>query len=391
MKKPFKILILLLITSVLSHAQSHRILKESIAVDKNTSIVLNFENIYVALEESTDGKIHFDYVMEFEGHSKKDIQERLKDVTAEVSNFENHITLTAKSKSQMSFESYEFKKEYGITYNDDFLSEKKDSIIRKSKDSLLKIIRYNNRVARTNNGLKYINERFKKIDKDGGLTNFRKGTMDVMRSVFVIKIPPYVKLNINGKNSGIHFRNNTQNEISLKLKSGTLKTKVLINTFNNIRIDDANFEADAISGGEYKFKNVKDGKIGSVQNTKITSEFSKLEIGEIQKHVTITDFNSEYYFYNWAKDFKRFNLYSEYSKIHFFYPKLDYSFKVIGNNTKNFIDKYTIEMQPTKKGEKFNMMERKSQGNGEFSGEIFFDIIHGIIYSYDDSFKKTDN
>ncbi|MGJ8550845.1 hypothetical protein [Winogradskyella wichelsiae] len=388
MKNQFKLLVLMLITSKLSHSQSHQILKESFSVDKSTSIVLNFANIYVAIEESTDDKVHFDFLMEFEGYSKKEIKEKIEEITTEVSSFDNHITLNVNSKNQITFELYKYNVESGIILNnDEFFNKKKDTIIRKSKDSLLAEIRLNNAGDRTNNPLKYINNRLKKIDKDGNLSKFESKNIDIMRSIFVIKIPPYLKLNINGKNSGIHFRNDLQNEISIKLKSGTLKAKALYNSFNNIRIDDVNFEANAILGGEYKFKNVKKGKIGSVQNTKITSEFSKVEIGEIRKNTTITDFNSEYYFYNWAKDFKRFNLYSEYSKIHFFYPDLDFSFKAIGNNTKNFVGNYKIEMQPTSKGEKYSMMERKPSGKGNFSGEIYFDIIHGIIYSYKDSIK----
>jgi len=103
MKTQFKCLVLMLIISALNYAQSHQILKKSFEVDKNTSVVLNFENIYVAIEESTDGKIHFDYAMEFEGYSKKAIQEKLKEITAEVSNFDNGITLMAKSKNQITF------------------------------------------------------------------------------------------------------------------------------------------------------------------------------------------------------------------------------------------------------------------------------------------------
>ncbi len=393
MKQQSKILILILITSAMSYAQSHRILNESIEVNENSSIVLNFENIYVAIEESTDGKIHFDYVMEFEGYSNKVIQEKLKELTTKVSNFDNGVTLTAKSEKQITFETFEFKTDFGITYDGDLLNKKNDTIIRKSKDSLVSEIKINNRVAWTKNYLKFINDRFKKIDKDGKLSNIRKRNMDIMRSVFVIKIPPFVKLNINGKNSGIHFRDDLSNEMFIKLKSGTLKTKALYNGFNKIRIDDANFETESISGGDYEFKNVKNGKIGSTQNVKIKSEFSKIEIGELAKNTIITDFNSEYWFYNWANDFERFNLYSEYSKIHFFYPDANHSLKVIGNNTKNLLGKgeFEINMQPTSKGEKYTMMTKEPHPGEKLSGRIFFDIVHGIIYSHNDSIKKINN
>ena len=390
MKVRYRFLALILITSVMLNAQQHKIHSESFTTDKTTTAIFNLENVTVALEESIDGKVHVDYIMEFDGYSKKEINSFLDEIKVEVGKFDNHITLNASSENKISIETYEFKTTDAITINQSFFESKKDSVSRKSLGTLRLEIEQNNHSIQ-GNSLKYINDRFKKVDKNGKVTNFKKGGIKMMRSRFTIKIPPYLKLTVNAKESGLYIRQHLRNEFTGTLIGGTLKTKEISNPYNKLKIENATLEAIAIDGGDFEFINLRNSKIGSIQNTKITSEFSKLEIGEIQKNVTITDFNSEYYFYNWAKDFKRFNLYSEYSKIHFFYPKLDYSFKVIGNNTKNFIGKYTIEMQPTKKGEKFNMMERKSQGNGEFSGEIFFDIIHGIIYSYDDSFKKTNN
>ncbi|MBU2928516.1 hypothetical protein [Winogradskyella psychrotolerans] len=387
MKVRYKFLALMLITSVMLNAQQHKIYSESFTIDKTTTAIFNLDNMTVALEESTDGKVYVDYIMEFDGYSKKEINSFLDEINVEAGKYDNHITLTASSENKVSIETYEFKTTDAITINQSFFEPKKDSVSRKSLDGLrLEIEQDNHSVQR--NSLKYINDRFKKVDKNGKVTNFKKGGVKMMRSRFTIKIPPHLKLTINAKESGLYIRHHLRNELTGTLIGGTMKAKEISNPYNNLKIENATMEALAIDGGDFEFINLKNSKIGSIQNTKITSEFSKFEIGEIQKNVTITDFNSEYYFYNWAKDFKRFNLYSEYSKIHFFYPKLDYSFKVIGNNTKNFIGKYTIEMQPTKKGEKFNMMERKLQGKGEFSGEIFFDIIHGIIYSYNDSIKK---
>ncbi|BAO76707.1 hypothetical protein WPG_2477 [Winogradskyella sp. PG-2] len=383
----------MLITSVMSYGQRHQVLKKSVEVDKNTSVVLNFQNIYLAIEESTDGKIHFDYAMEFEGYSKKEIQKKLNELVAEVSSSDNHVTLKAKSINQITFSYFELKSDHGLYIEGDFFDMKKDSVIRKSKDSLLGQIKNNNRTKWSKNPLEYINGRFKKMDKDGKLSNIRKGNVDIMRSQFVIKVPPFVKLNINAQNSGVHFRIDMQNELSISIKEGTLKTKALMNTYNVIRIDNANFEAEAISGGAYNFKNVKNGKIGSVQQVKIDSEFSKLEIGEIGKNISITDFNSEYWFYNWSDFFDRFNLYSEYSKIHFWYPRKNHSIKVIGNNTINLLgnNKFEINMQPTSKGEKYTMMTKEPNPGETLSGRVFFDIVHGIIYSHNDSIKKINN
>ena len=43
----------------------------------------------------------------------------------------------------------------------------------------------------------------------------------------------------------------------------------------------------------------------------------------------------------------------------------------------------TICMQPTKNGEKYTMIEKKAEENSKSAGHINFDMIHGLIYSYD--------
>lgn len=391
MKTQFKILLLMLITSIVLNAQSHKVYSDSFVVNKNTTAIFNLENINVAIEESTDGKIYIDYNMEFDGYSKKEIQSFLDEIAIKVDSFDNHITLIAESKNKISFEIFEFNTDDAISIKREYLQTKKDSIVRKSIASLSAEVERNNH-SRTNNPLKYINDRFIKVDKNGRETNFKKKGVNIMRSQFVIKIPPYLKLTVNAKESGLYIKNDLRNELSVILHGGSLKAKSILNAHNKIKVENANFEARAILGGDYEFTNLKNSKIVSIENVKVKSEFSKVEIGEIRKGNTITDFNSEYLFYNWSDNFERFNLYSEYSKIHFFYPRLDFSFKVIGNNTKNFVGKYQINMQPTSKDEKYNMLERKPKGEGLISGQIFFDIIHGIIYSYSDSIiKKTTN
>ena len=114
MKTQFKFLALMLITSVLSYGQKHQILKESIAVDKNSSILLNFENVYVAIEESTDGKIHFDYKLEFEGYSKNQIKEKIEGLKAEVTHADNRVTLDVKSLNQITFRTFALTSDHGL-------------------------------------------------------------------------------------------------------------------------------------------------------------------------------------------------------------------------------------------------------------------------------------
>ncbi|MFD1063412.1 hypothetical protein ACFQ1Q_09165 [Winogradskyella litorisediminis] len=388
MKNQFTFL-LIFITSVSVFAQRHRIIQKEFEVNKNTSIVLNLDNISVAFEEATDGKIHFDYVMEFDGYSKKKISAMIDEIEVEATGSAEVVSLKAKSKRRVNIETFQFNSPHGISIRDVHFNSRKDTIVRKSKDSLLREINQNNR-PRLKTNLKYFNDRFKVIDKNGNLKNLTKGSFKMVRSEFVIKLPPFVKLTINAKSSNLYFRNDLQNELSITSNDGAIKAKAITNIYNKIEVEGAGFEATNLIGGDYIFKNVINGKIGEISNARIDSEFSKFQIGEIGKQTKITDFNSEYWFYNWSESFERFNLFSEYSKIHLFYPKTNHSMKTVGNNTKNLIgnNEFEINMQPTRNGEKFTMMTKAAKNENAPINEIYFDIIHGIIYTHEDAIKK---
>ncbi|SDS72573.1 hypothetical protein SAMN04515667_2837 [Formosa sp. Hel1_31_208] len=380
----FKICWLILITSGPIFAQKKVVYSESFSANKNTQAILNLDNTTVAIETSTDGKIHFNYTVEFSQYSKKEIQSFIDDIKVEAVQFENTLTLHASSYQNISKIAYQLDAPFGLTLdNDEFkIGRANDTIYRKSKDSIIKEIR----------GGEFKNlmfKNFKMLDKNGEKKAIDFKKVKMYKSRFVIKIPAFINVKIIGNHAQISFLDDVTNEISLNLKKGTLKGKYLSNTYNKFKIDQASFEFEGISGGDFSFDNVTNGKIGSLQDVTINSEFSKIEIGEIRDKVNITDFNGEFWFYNWAKDFNRFDFFSEYTKLYFFYPETyDFSLSVVGNNTVNHFENMSITMQPTKSDKKFNMMERKAKGKGHFSGVINLDMVRGILYTANDTFIK---
>jgi len=379
----FKLALMMFITSFSIQAQKHKVYVKNFETDKNTTAIFNLENTTIAIETSFDGNVYFDYHIEFENYSKKEISKLLEAINIEAVKFEDNITLKATSitKSQTS---YSIDTKNGITLDSDFLGNKNDKkeVFRKSRDSIITEIKDYHKTS-----IKKFFNFFKTLDDSGNKKDIRRGDVKIIRSQFIIKMPPFVKLTINAKDSQIIFNDDITNELHLVLKNGSFKAKMLANPFNNLKVENATFLAENISGGNYTLNNVSNGLIGSLEKVKIVSEFSKIEIGEIAKETIITDFNSKYWFYNFSTDFKRFDVFSEYSKLKMFYPKLDFSFSAFGNNTIHYVDGNIITMQPSRKGEKFKMMEQKMKGNELFSGHINFDIIHGIIYTATDSLK----
>ncbi|WP_347924725.1 hypothetical protein [Pontimicrobium sp. SW4] len=383
MKTLFNIL-LLLITVTHIHAQKHKVLQKVFETDLNTTAVFNLTGVNVKIQPSIDGKMHFDYELNFKNYSKKEIKEELDKIEVEVTKFDNNIHLESNSISSVHT-SFNVEPHIGVVLEDDFF-KKSDSIVstfkRKTKDSILRQVNISP-IDEMKSFFKY----FKTLDKNGKKVNLRTKNVKVKRTVFIIKIPPYVKLNILAEKSNIYIEDDFLNEISLTSVAGSFKAKHLSNSNNNIEINDAPIKIEMLSNGTYKFKNVKNGLIAKVENINMTSEFSKIEFGEIGKNVKITDFNSELWFYNFSNNFERFDIDAEYTKLNLFYPKDDYSIDAFGYNTIFYAGEAKITMQPNKKGEKFKMFQSKPKGIGVFAGKMYFDIIHGII-RVDDEFIK---
>jgi hypothetical protein len=381
-------MVLTLITSIPLQAQKYQIYSNSFDVNEQTTAIFNLEKTTVSIEESTDDKMHLDYRIEFENYHKSEIQLILDNINVEANLFSNHLTLTASSITKVADITYKIKTLNSLVIKEEFfkLKENSNNTVRKHKDSVIKEINKSPKEI-----FKDFFKAIKTEDKNGKSKKINKSNVKIMKSHFIIKIPPYLKLTINGKESQVTLFSDFENELRVILKRGFFKAKQLNNTYNKIKIEDADFKVEGIIGGDYTLNSIRKGLIGSIENAKITSEFSKIEIGEINNNVAITDFNSKYWFYNWSKDFTRFDLFSEYSKIYCFFPKTNYSLKVVGNNTFNHFDNVTIEMQPTKNEVKFNMMEVKVKGKSKSSGHINFDIVHGVIYTFNNMFYPNKN
>ncbi|SHG46193.1 hypothetical protein [Winogradskyella jejuensis] len=386
--------LLIFITSVCLYSQDfdyRNILKKSIPATKDMSVVFNFKNTTVRIEESNDGKLHLNYALEFKGYSRKQIAETLEKISIKTAQSNNHITLEVNSNKAIQLINYSVDNEDKLLFKPSNTSIKtktnNDSVVRISKDSLLKVIQRN----RTPNPEQFLQHFtfFKGNGRNNMFNEVSSKRVDIMKSKFIIKIPPFIRLNINAENSNIYFGGEIQNELSINQTKGKLNVEELRNLYNNIKLDNVlSFDAESIVGGTYNLKSVYDSNIASISQTEIKSEFSKIKIGEIGKLTKITDFNSEYWFYNWSTNFERFNLFSEYSKIHLFYPKANHSMKVIGNNTKNIIGQnFVANLQPTKTGKKYTMITRDPHPGEALSGDIYFDIVHGIIYTHEDSIK----
>jgi hypothetical protein len=98
MKLLFKLQYLILyLVCIQSYAQTKQVFQKVLPVNAKTEAIFNLKNTTVLIEPSTDGKMHFDYEVNFENYSKKDINRILSKISVTAEKFKNTITLVSKN------------------------------------------------------------------------------------------------------------------------------------------------------------------------------------------------------------------------------------------------------------------------------------------------------
>ena len=393
MKNQFKILLLMLITSTVIYAQKssaiemdekHTIYKENFTTNDNTILVLNLNNTKAQIFQSPDDKVYIEYTKEFKNTRKKRIQTQLKLIIVSGKKEGNKITYSSKLRNTTNIDRYGWEdlmidrseKKKFLNLNDSV----KKPVERKSLDSVLYEIKGSDSL--------YRNKLFGALKIKPRVKKWKKSDQIIITKMN-IKIPKNIRVRATLENSNVVFIDDFYNPATMNIRNSKLRFKKIDNPLNIFDVDNGYFWASDLSSGKFSFANVRQLMIGELSNTVINSEFTQAEIGEIGKGNKIIDFNSEYFFYNWTNDFQRFDLFSEYSKIHFFYPDLNHNLEVIGYNTRNIVgdDGFEVTMQPKSK-ERNRLMSKPSNPEEKSSGLIFFDIVNGIIYSHNDSIKS---
>lgn len=389
MKNQFRLLLVLLITMQAVLGQNVDVFTKSFKTDKNTTAYIEIPDGSVKFVSSPDDSIHIDYNINFIKLPKKEHQRILDSVRIEATQENNIVSIKKHPNIKQSLNTSNYVSIFSL---DRLIYETKDTTtaFKKLKADISKEITeiksyksYHEARAKIMyaNDLKRKERLLKKAVKWQNNRNFKRN--------FIIKIPKHISLEIIAKGSLLDFHDEFDNQLSLRLDYGRLYINKIENSKNELKVHNSLLIARKISGGKLETDRVFKALITELNSVEIESEFSKIEIGELGSNNKITDFNSEYFFYNWAKDFQRFDLFSDYSKIHFFYPNLNHGFEVIGYNTRNVLvnDNFEVTMQPKSK-ERNRLISKPLNPKEKSSGLIFFDIVNGIIYSHNDSIKK---
>jgi len=374
MKNQFKLLLLILITSAIGNAQVKEIFNKSYDAKDLKSLNLQFNGTYVEFSLSEDDKVHFDYTLEFENYSKKEIESKLNEIETEAQIVNGILEFKTSGSEAKNDVSYSLETLYGIEFEGDFINfkEKSNREFRKSKQYFLAI----NNSSRGKSLKEYL-KNLREVDKNGNKKKINTKNVKILRTKFSIKLPPEIMIRVMAENSNLVFKNDINNQLVVNARTTQLKFQSIQNPFNVLDVVSGNFRANFLEGGTYKFTHVDEVQVAQLKKVDVDTEFSNVKVGEIAEKVRIVDFNSKFWFHNFSQDFKEFKMESDYSEINLFFPeKSEYFIETFGYNTVHYWGDIITEIPPSRKKERSKMMLIGEELN---PNKIKINITNGII------------
>ncbi|WCO00759.1 hypothetical protein [Psychroserpens ponticola] len=375
MKTAFKLVVMMVITSLSAFAQNSPILsKQLIATDK-TELSLDIRNAFVQLETSPDEHIYIDYAIDFKNYRTGEIKSILKGITTDVIQNGDAYVLKIDSKTKMSSKVYNLESDFGISLDKVMptpeLTYRK---FKKSKESLFGKFLWDESKAEV------VLEMFRKFKVDGTTEKVDLDKVKLYNVKFVIKVPQQMKLNLKLKQSEVRFNYASENKINCDAENSTIRSLGFTNQLSSFKMNNGRFKAHHTSGGKYAFKNLNSIIIGALDNVVIDSEFSDFSIGEVGENTKINDFNSQFWLYDFNSEMGEYIMNTEYSKINVYYPENTSNFLMItkGYATVHYVDNTIFETPPSKQNKPVKMLV---YGNDTPSvlNKVSINTINGII------------
>ncbi len=374
MKTLFKITAMMLITSLPVQSQIKDIFKKSYDATNLKNLVLDLEGTFVEIRASDDNKVHFDYTIEFENYSSKEIDKILKVIKPESQIINNKLEFKSKGNNISGDVTYSIETLYGITFEGDYINFKEPTtkMFRKSKQYFLEI----NSSSRGKSLKEYL-KNLREVDDKGEKRKINSKHVKILRTNFTIKLPSHLNIRLMAVNSNMTFKLDLEGQINVNARNTDLKFQSIQNPLNNFDIVNGSFRSNTLNRGSYRFTHVDEVQIAEIKNLTIDSEFSTTKIGEIGEDVKIVDFNSKFWIHNFSNDFGTFIMNTEYSEINLFYPEeIDYYIETFGHDTFHNVGFTSADVPPSRKNESSKMMVI---GEETSPNKIQINSVHGII------------
>lgn len=372
-------IIQILILSGLVFGQKKSIYQKSIDSKQIDNLTLNLSDAYLSVKQSKDNQIHFNFSIEFFNYSESEIDEIISSINTDLTRRENGYYFTLTSQVGLASAVYSFDADYGL-FLDNTTFKSGDGIkrrFRKSKESLKKLVE-----DKTNGKQEKLLLMFKKYTESGEVVDINLEDEKSYRVSFNVEIPALENLNLNLENSEIDLMFNFEGIIRCLANKSKITTRELINNDNKFELVGGNLKSTSVKGGKYKFDSVDKVIIAEISNSEIESEFSDVSIGEMTSPIKITDFNSEYWFYELTPSESKYYFSGEYSKINMYYPSSnsDYKIETIGFNTAHYLENTRMDIAPNRENVMNKMLvATKDKSNDAKSVDFAIEIKNGVV------------
>lgn len=353
---------------------SKTILKKSFSVKENTVLDLDVDNTVVYIEESEDNRLHVHYSIAFGAkYSKNSIQRKIDKISANFYKQYDSVNIDVDNSMELGelYDLHEMVDDTKIPLFDYFKKHVRKKHIYKSTDSIISEIQFSNGNEVQDFVRKY---------PDKYLSKEPFKAKKAFDQKLIVSLPKQMKIKLKATHSKVFFNIDIGEPIKVQsfrsyLKFKKIKTKSLV-----VSSYFGTFQSERITSGSLKFNNVKHIVIGELDNSKISTNGSKLQIGNLGKNNAIEDFDSKIYVYNYDRNFNSLNFKGDYSEVNLFKVFEDnFNLNVLGTNTTLIMKGNETKFGDDNIKESTKILEKKAKTGKPILGNIKLNLSNAVL------------
>jgi hypothetical protein len=372
--------ILALFVSVVT-AQTKTVYQKSFPTKSNTKLNLDLTNASVYIETSSNNEIQIDFSLEFKNYSTEEIQKIVDGIQVDSRTRGNIIDFRTTSKTKIARVSYALNSNEGFVLDSDDWWGKGGGPKNphKTQDQVLNEIR-------KNNGLGDFFKKMKILGEDGKKRPIDLKTVQTIISKFVIKVPKDVSFQLRGTETQVFVLDELTQKVDIGITKGLFQAKKITNKDSRLSGRDTNVYVESIAVNKLALDDVSKGIFGSIDHTDCMFKGSRVELGYIGPEVSIRDYNSKIYFYNFDQNFAALPFTGEYTELFVYDYEKNVKMKAKGSITLMFDDEDPFAS--SSKGVKPTTAVVETMVEKKPYGKIEVNLENGVLHVMDNKDKK---
>ncbi len=364
-------------------AQTKTVYQKTFPTTENTKLNLDLTNASVFLETSPNDEVQIDFSLEFKNYSKEEVQKILDGIRVDARTQGGNIDFRTASKTKLSRVSYALNSKDGFVLDSDDWWGKGGGPKNphKTKEGVLKEIR-------KNDGVGSFFEKMKILGEDGKKRPVDLKNVQTIKSKFVIKIPKDLCFQLQGKETQVFVLDELTQRADIVIFNGLFRAKNMLNKDSRLSARDTNVYVENISVKNLSLDDVSKGIFGSIEHTNCMFKGSKVELGYIGQEVSIRDYNSKIFFYNFDENFEDLVFKGEYTELFVYDFEKKVKMKAKGSITLMFDEGETVSSSSGVPVKTLTTSITKKTKD-VFYGRVEVNLENGVLHVISDKEKQS--